>query len=193
MEQQQMKNHIAQTIAMHKKMVENLEAEGIAIIEDTANLIVNSIKNGGTLYICGNGGSAADAQHIAGEFIGRFLVNRKALPAVALSTDTSVLTCVGNDYSFEDIFARQVEGLMKKQDCLWAFSTSGSSPNVVKAAKLAKEIGAKIIAFTGRKNSPLEKISDVCLCAQADKTFAVQEIHQIAYHIICDLVEKQFS
>jgi len=188
-----MKKHIAQTIAMHRKMVDNLEAEGLDIILDTANLIVTSIKNGGTLYICGNGGSAADAQHIAGEFIGRFLVNRKALPAVALSTDTSVLTCIGNDYSFEDIFARQVEGLVKKQDCLWAFSTSGSSPNVVKAAKITQEIGAKIIAFTGKKNSPLEKLADVCLCAQAEKTFAVQEIHQIAYHIICDLVEKQFS
>lgn len=187
-----MKQHIINTIAMHKKLVDNLEANGVKIIEDAANTIVKSIKKGGTLYICGNGGSAADAQHIAGEFIGRFLVNRKALPAVALSTDTSVLTCVANDFSFEDIFARQVEGLMKKQDCLWAFSTSGSSPNVVKAAKCARKIGARIIAFTGRKNSPLEKIAHVCLCAEADKTFAVQEMHQIAYHIICDLVEKKF-
>jgi D-sedoheptulose 7-phosphate isomerase len=188
-----MKNEISQIIETHKKMVESLQSEGIKTIEDAANIIVESIKKGGTLYICGNGGSAADAQHIAGEFIGRFLVNRKALPAVALSTDTSVLTCVANDYSYEDIFARQVEGLMKKQDCLWAFSTSGKSPNVVKAAELAKKIGAKVIAFTGRKNSPLEKLADVCLCAEAEKTYATQEIHQIAYHIICGLVEKQFS
>jgi len=188
-----MKEEIAKIIENHKQMVETLEASGIEIIEEAADTIVKSIKNGGTLYLCGNGGSAADAQHIAGEFIGRFLVNRKALPAVALSTDTSVLTCVANDYSYEDIFARQVEGLMKKQDCLWAFSTSGSSPNVLKAAKLAKKIGAKIIAFTGKKNSPLEKLSDVCLCAEAEKTYAVQEIHQIAYHIICGLVEKQFA
>lgn len=188
-----MKEEIAKIIETHKQMVETLETSGIPVMEDAANTIVKSIKNGGTLYLCGNGGSAADAQHIAGEFIGRFLVNRKALPAVAFSTDTSVLTCVANDYSYEDVFARQVEGLMKKQDCLWAFSTSGSSGNVVKAAKLAKKIGAKIIAFTGKKNSPLEKLSDVCLCAEAEKTYAVQEIHQIAYHIICGLVEKQFA
>jgi len=188
-----MKKQISQTIAMHRKMLDNLEADGVKAIEDTAEIIIKSIKKGGTLYICGNGGSAADAQHIAGEFIGRFLVNRKALPAVALSTDTSVLTCVGNDYSFEDIFARQVEGLVKKNDCLWAFSTSGKSPNVVKAAKLAKKLGANVIAFTGRKNSSLEKLADVCLCAEADKSFVVQEIHQIAYHIICGLVERHFA
>lgn len=188
-----MKKIINQTIAMHRSMLDSLQAYSVETIEEIAKLLVKCIKKGGTVYICGNGGSAADAQHIAGEFIGRFLVNRKALPAVALSTDTSVLTCVGNDYSFDDIFARQVEGLMKKQDCLWAISTSGSSPNVVKAAKLAKKTGAKVIAFTGRKNSQLEKISDICLCAEGDKTFAVQEMHQIAYHIICNLVEKQFT
>ncbi|MEN6386686.1 MAG: SIS domain-containing protein [Phycisphaerales bacterium] len=188
-----MKEQINKIIEEHKKMVEELQENGIDTIEEIANVISKTIRKGGTLYICGNGGSAADAQHIAGEFIGRFLINRKALPAVALSTDTSVLTCVANDYDFEDIFARQVEALMKKQDCLWAFSTSGKSPNILKAAKLAKKIGAKIIAFTGKKNTPLEKISDVCLSAEAQYTYASQEIHQIAYHIICGLVEKQFS
>lgn len=174
-------------------MLDSLEADGIRIIENIAKTIIKSIEKGGILYICGNGGSAADAQHIAGELIGRFLKNRKSLPAVALSTDTSVITSIANDYGFDDIFVKQVEGLVKKQDCLWALSTSGSSPNVIKAAKLAKKLGAKVIAFTGRKNSPLEKIADVCLCAEADKTFAVQEIHQIAYHIICNLVEKHFA
>jgi D-sedoheptulose 7-phosphate isomerase len=188
-----MKKQIAQTIAMHRKMLDGLEADGIRIIEDIAKTIIKSIEKGGTLYICGNGGSAADAQHIAGEFIGRFLKNRKALPAVALSTDTSVITSIANDYGFDDIFVKQVEGLVKKQDCLWALSTSGSSPNIIKAAKLAKKRGAKVIAFTGRKNSSLEKIADVCLCTEADKTFAVQEIHQIAYHIICGLVERHFA
>jgi len=188
-----MKKQIVQTIAIHRKMLDSLEADGIRIIENIAKTIIKSIEKGGILYICGNGGSAADAQHIAGELIGRFLKNRKSLPAVALSTDTSVITSIANDYGFDDIFVKQVEGLVKKQDCLWALSTSGSSPNVIKAAKLAKKLGAKVIAFTGRKNSPLEKIADVCLCAEADKTFAVQEIHQIAYHIICNLVEKHFA
>jgi len=187
-----MKQQIIQTIAAHRKMLDNFEAGGVDAVAETANIIIKSIKKGGTLYLCGNGGSAADAQHIAGELIGRFLVNRKALPAVALSTDTSVMTSIANDYSFEDIFAKQVEGLVKKNDCLWTFSTSGKSPNVIKAARLAKKLGAKIIAFTGRKNSQLEKLSDVCLCAEAEKSFATQEIHQIAYHIICGLVEKAF-
>jgi D-sedoheptulose 7-phosphate isomerase len=188
-----MKEQIIETIKKHKKMVDALEAAGVNAIENAAKTIIESIENGGTLYLCGNGGSAADCQHIAGEFIGRFLLERKALPAVALSTDTSVLTCIGNDYGFDDIFARQVEGLVKKNDCLWAFSTSGSSINIIKAAELAKKRGAKVIAFTGRKNSNLEKISDVCLCAEAEKSFAAQEIHQIAYHIICGLVEKHFA
>jgi D-sedoheptulose 7-phosphate isomerase len=188
-----MKAQVIETIKNHRKMVDALEASGVDAIEKTAQTIIESIESGGTLYLCGNGGSAADCQHIAGEFIGRFLLERKALPAVALSTDTSILTCIGNDYSFDDIFARQVEGLVKKNDCLWAFSTSGSSINIIKAAELARKHGAKIIAFTGRKNSKLEKISDVCLCADAEKSFGSQEIHQIAYHIICGLVEKHFA
>ncbi|MFA6176328.1 MAG: SIS domain-containing protein [Phycisphaerae bacterium] len=188
-----MKQQIIETINKHKKMVDTLEVAGVGTIENIAKTIIASIEAGGTLYLCGNGGSAADCQHIAGEFIGRFLLERKALPAVALSTDTSVLTCIGNDYGFDDIFARQVEGLVKKNDCLWAFSTSGSSVNIVKAAELAKKRGAKVIAFTGKKNSKLENISDICLCAEAEKSFATQEIHQIAYHIICGLVEKHFA
>jgi D-sedoheptulose 7-phosphate isomerase len=188
-----MKELIRQTLADHRKMLENLQQTGIGTIEKAAKTIINCIEKGGTVYICGNGGSAADAQHIAAELIGRFLKNRKALPAVALSTDTSVLTAVANDTGFDNIFARQVQGLVKKGDCLWAISTSGKSPNVLAAAKLAKKRGAKIIAFTGKTNSPLEKTADVCFCAPNDKTFAVQEMHQVAYHIICGLVERHFA
>jgi len=193
MEKQQMKKQIVQTIAMHRKMLDNFETGCVKIIEKTAKTIISCIEKGGIIYICGNGGSAADAQHIAGELVGRFLRRRKALPAVAISTDTSVITSIANDYGFENIFAKQVEGLVKKQDCLWALSTSGSSSNVVKAAELAKKHGAKVIAFTGKKNSRLEKIADVCLCSENEKTFAVQEMHQLAYHIICGLVEQHFA
>jgi len=111
-----MKQHINQIIEHHKKMVDEFQKNGIKTVQAAADTIIRSIKKGGTIYICGNGGSAADAQHIAGELIGRFLVNRKALPAVALSTDTSVMTSIANDYSFDDIFAKQVEGLVKKYD-----------------------------------------------------------------------------
>ncbi len=188
-----MRKRIVQTIAIHRKMLDKFESDCVGIIEKTAKMIISCIEKDGTVYICGNGGSAADAQHIAGELIGRFLKNRKALPAVALSTDTSVMTSLANDYGFENIFAKQVEGLVRKGDCLWALSTSGSSPNIVKAAALAKKRGAKVVAFTGRKNSRLEKIADVCLCCENEKSFAVQEMHQIAYHIICGLVESHFA
>jgi D-sedoheptulose 7-phosphate isomerase len=156
-----------------------------------ASIIADAFKGGNRLYLCGNGGSAADAQHIAGEFVGRFRKERKALPAVALTTDTSVLTCIGNDYTFSDVFARQVEAMVKPADILWAFSTSGNSPNVVAAAQLAKTRGAKILAFTGKVNSRLEDIADVCLCVPSPTTSGAQEIHQLAYHIICDIVEQK--
>ncbi len=188
-----MKQTITETIDRHKKLIAEFEKTGIETVMQAAELITDSLKQKGCLYLCGNGGSAADCQHIAGEFVGRFRRERRALPAVAFTTDTSVITCIGNDYGFEDIFARQVEALVKSGDVLWAFSTSGSSANVVAAAKQAKEKGAKVIAFTGRANSKLEKTADVCLCADAQWTSSAQEVHQLAYHIVCDLVEQNFS
>lgn len=183
---------IFDTIETHKKMLVEFEQSGIEIIVSAARTIEKALKQDKTVYICGNGGSAADAQHIAGELVGRFKRERKALAAVALSTDTSILTSIANDYDFEDIFARQVEALLRKGDILWAFSTSGASKNVVKAARLAKEKGGMVLAFTGRADSELEKTADICFCAEDDSTARNQEIHQLAYHIICDLVEQSF-
>lgn len=188
-----MKNTIKEAIATHRRLVSEFEAGGVKPLMAAIELISESIRGGGCIYICGNGGSAADAQHVAGEFIGRFKVDRKALPAVALSTDTSILTCVGNDYGFEDIFARQIEGLARSGDVLWAFSTSGTSGNVIKAVKVAKERGVKILAFTGKKDTPLEAMSDVCISVDAEWSCQAQEIHQLAYHTICDLVEQQLN
>ena len=186
------KKRITEAIEVHKKMVAELQAEGSGVIEAAVEMIVDSLKGGGCIYICGNGGSAADAQHVAGELVGRFRAERKALAAVALSTDTSVMTSIANDYSYEKIFARQVEALINKGDILWAFSTSGSSANVIAAAEAAKEKGARILAFTGRAESRLEEIADICFCADGTSTARSQEIHQIAYHIICELVEQNF-
>jgi D-sedoheptulose 7-phosphate isomerase len=155
-------------------------------------MLIDCIKSGGCIYICGNGGSAADAQHIAAELVGRFVRERKGLPAVALTTDTSNLTSIANDYGFEHVFRRQVEALVDAGDVLWAFSTSGTSKNVLAAAKLAKEKGASVLVFTGKKDSPLEKLSDACICVEGP-TATVQEIHQVAYHILCDLVEEAFA
>jgi len=183
------KKQITETIETHKKLIAELEVSGIETIAAAAEAIIKSLKQNGRVYICGNGGSAADAQHIAAELLGKFERQRKALPAVALTTNTSVITSISNDYSYEHVFTRQVEALVRKGDVLWAISTSGTSANVIAAAKLAKEKGACIVAFTGRANSKLERIADICLCANGS-TARSQEIHQLAYHIICKLVEE---
>ncbi|MHC4215612.1 MAG: D-sedoheptulose-7-phosphate isomerase [Planctomycetota bacterium] len=185
-----MKQKVIDSIKTHKDMVVAFERNCVDSVVSAAEMIIKSIKVGGCVYICGNGGSAADAQHIAGEFVGRFLKDRKAMPAVALTTDTSLITAIGNDYGFDDIFRRQVEGLVGADDVLWAFSTSGSSANIIAAAKLAKDTQAAVLAFTGRADSELEKIADVTIVINTPNSAPAQEIHQLAYHIICDLVES---
>ncbi|MHC4680229.1 MAG: D-sedoheptulose-7-phosphate isomerase [Planctomycetota bacterium] len=187
------RKHIAETVETHKKMVAEFEQRGIETIVSIAQALADALEQNGTIYLCGNGGSAADAQHIAGELVGRFCRERKALPAVALSTDTSVMTCIANDYSYEKVFARQVEALVGKGDILWAFSTSGSSANVIAGAEAARKRGTCVVAFTGTSNSELEEIADICFCAENESTARSQEIHQLAYHIICDLVERRFA
>ena len=187
------KEQIIESIETHKKMLAELKESGIETIAAAAEAIIKALKQNGTVYLCGNGGSAADAQHIASELVGRFSRERKALAAVALSTDTSILTSIANDYAYENVFARQVEALVREGDILWAFSTSGTSTNVVKAAQLAKEKGALVLGFTGTTNSKLERIADICFCAGSESTARSQEIHQLAYHIICDLVEQSFA
>jgi D-sedoheptulose 7-phosphate isomerase len=189
----QTKKHITEAIEIHKKMTADFEKDGVETIAAVAEAITTALQQGGTVYLCGNGGSAADAQHIAGELVGRFTRERKALAAVALSTDTSILTCIANDYSYEKVFARQAEALVRKGDILWAFSTSGTSANVIAAVQVAQEKGARAIAFTGRSGSKLEHIADICFCADAESTARSQEIHQLAYHIICDLLERDFA
>jgi len=186
------KKKIIEAIERHKKKISELEAGGIETIAAAAEMIVKAFKQGGRVYLCGNGGSAADAQHIAGELVGRFERQRKGLAAVALTTDTSIITSVSNDYGYENVFARQVEALVGEGDVLWALSTSGSSKNVIAAAELAKKKGACVLAFTGTANSKLEQIADICFCANDKSTARSQEIHQVAYHIICGLVEQSF-
>jgi len=181
---------IQNAIKRHQVMVSDLLSQGLEPVQEAAQLVTSCIQQGGCVYLFGNGGSASDAQHIAGELVGRFYLNRKALPAVALTTDTAVLTAVGNDFSYENIFSRQVEALVKPGDLVWAFSTSGESANVIKAVTLAKTRQAKVLGFTGRENTPLEALSDVCICASDPSSARAQEIHQLVYHIICELVEQ---
>ncbi len=185
-----MKDRVAEIIRTHQRLVGEFEVASVETVVSAAEMIAECFRKGGSVYLCGNGGSAADAQHIAGEFVGRFRKDRKALPAVALTTDASVLTCIGNDFGFEDVFVRQVEAFVTSSDILWAFSTSGTSENVVTAVKAARKKSATILAFTGRRDTALESLADICLAVEAPTTAAAQEIHQLAYHIICELVDK---
>ena len=185
------RNQIVEVIETHQRMVAELQTSGIEKLAAAAEAIIKSLKQNGRVYLCGNGGSAADAQHIAGELVGRFERQRRALPAIALTTDTSVMTSIANDFGYENVFAKQVEALVREGDIFWAISTSGTSANVVEAAQLAKEKGACVLAFTGKTNSKLEQIADICFCADGS-TARSQEIHQLGFHIICKLVEQSF-
>jgi|TARA_B100001540_G_scaffold307689_1_gene321307 D-sedoheptulose 7-phosphate isomerase len=162
-------------------------------IEKSVIMITKSIKNGNKLVIFGNGGSAADAQHMAAEFVGRFMKERKSFPAIALSTDSSIITAIGNDYGFEKIFSRQIESLVKKGDVVIAISTSGKSQNVLQGIKTSKKHGAKIVSLTGKNSIKMKSISDVLLNVSSLKTSRIQEAHRTIIHIICELVEKKLS
>jgi len=184
---------IKQTVQQHREAIEALDEDSFGRIAEAAALLTESLSAGNRVYICGNGGSAADAQHIAAELVGRFERERKGLPVCALTTDTSALTSISNDYGYENVFARQADAFVKAGDIFWGISTSGTSTSVINAAKTARQKGAKILAFTGQKGSKLEQMADVCFCSGVERTATSQEIHQLAYHIICDLVEENFA
>lgn len=154
------------------------------------NVITYSLKNGGKILIAGNGGSASDSQHIAGELIGRFMKERKAIPAIALTADTAVLTCMGNDYGYDSIFARQVEGLGNKGDIFLGISTSGNSKNVIEAANKAKEMGLITIGLLGKDGGKLKDICDYNITFSYGETARVQEHHIMTYHLLCEFIEN---
>jgi D-sedoheptulose 7-phosphate isomerase len=151
--------------------------------------IVGSFTSDRKLMLCGNGGSAADAQHIAAEFVNRFEMERPPLPAISLSTDTSIITCIGNDYSFNDIFTKQIKAIGLEGDVLIAISTSGNSQNVISAAETARDMGIYVAGLTGGKGGKLKDVCDLCLIVPTDRTARVQESHILAGHIICKLVD----
>jgi len=153
-------------------------------------MVQDAVSRRGTLFFCGNGGSAADAQHMATEYVIRYMRNRRAYPAIALTTDTSLLTAAGNDFGFESIFARQVEALAKPGDLLIIHSTSGSSPNVLRAAEAARARGVPVLAFSARDGGPLRDLADHSVIIPTDRTDRAQELHLCIEHIICDLVER---
>lgn len=182
-------------IEEHMAAVELLmsDGNGLDAIHDIANYIVESLKNGGRLLICGNGGSAADAQHLATELVSKFYKERKALNAEAITVNSSTLTAIGNDYSFDFVFSRQIESRTKKGDIVLGISTSGNSENVVLALKAAKELGAKCIGFVGEKQCNLDEICDCIFHAPSKDTPRIQEIHILVGHIICEIIEKELA
>jgi D-sedoheptulose 7-phosphate isomerase len=162
-------------------------------IEKMGSFIVDTYHQGGKVVLFGNGGSVADARHIAGELVGKFLMERRALPALALHTNTSILTALANDYGYEMVFTRQVEALVNKEDTVIGISTSGNSPNVIEAIKAAKTKNARTIGLTGVKRGKLADVADLTVAVPSDSTPRIQETHITIGHIICELVERELA
>ncbi len=173
-----------------KKAVADTLADKIL---EAINLTRASYQKGGKLLLMGNGGSAADAQHIAAEFVGRYKKERRPVAALALTVDTSILTCVGNDYGYENVFSRQVEALAKKEDVVIGISTSGNSENVIRGVEKAREIGAKTIGLLGRQGGKLKDKVDLAIVVPSDNTARIQEAHITIGHIICEILDGEFE
>jgi D-sedoheptulose 7-phosphate isomerase len=186
-----MKDYIRIQIEETQKVMTNMLADAalLARVEAAANACIQAMKNGNKVLLAGNGGSAADAQHIAGEFVSRFAFDRPGLPAMALTTDTSIMTAIGNDYGYVKLFARQVQAHAKKGDIFIAYSTSGQSPNVIEALQEAKTRGVVCIGMTGNRGGPMQALCDHYLDVPSADTPKIQEGHAVLGHILCGLVE----
>ena len=183
-------SQIEESIALEEK----IKSEFSEKIVKLAEILNDCFKKGGKILLCGNGGSAADAQHIAGELVVRLRSDskRKALPAIALTVNPSILTAASNDFGFEKVFSRQVEALGKKGDCLLALSTSGESSNVNLAIKTARKIGMKTLALSGKKGGEMSRIADYSIIVPSSETQRIQEVHLLIGHIVCDLIERNY-
>lgn len=178
----------------HLAVVDQVFNELRPRIEHVADELTACLKNGGKVLVCGNGGSAADAQHIAGEFLNRFLMERKPYACIALTTDTSTLTAIGNDYSFDQVFEKQVQALGRAGDLLIAISTSGKAANVLRAVKAAREQNVRTVALTGGTGGPLASLADVCLSVSCtSRTPRIQEGHVMIFHALCELLEERME
>jgi len=183
-------NHVVREIEDSIKVKAKLVGEAAELIAQMAVVVARQLCAGGKLIIFGNGGSAADAQHIAAEFVGRYLVEREALPAIALTTDTSALTVIGNDYGFEQVFSRQIQALAKREDVALGISTSGDSQNVVRGLTVARELGLATLGLTGQNGGKLRNLVDLCLCVRSSATPRIQEVHILVGHILVGIAEN---
>ena len=180
---------VRDSIAVKQEALE----QNIDALEKVAQACIRCLKDGGTLFFFGNGGSAADSQHMAAEFIGRFQKERRALPAIALTTDTSILTSLANDYSYDIVFARQLEALGRKGDVAFGISTSGRSKNVIKAFEAARARGMTTVAFTGGDGGPVAAMADLRITVPSKITARVQESHGVLFHAVCEVVENALA
>lgn len=163
------------------------------VVQDAIGVVGDALERGNKIVFCGNGGSAADAQHLAAELVGRYLIDRAPLPALALTVDTSALTAIANDYSFDEVFARQLGGVGQTGDVLVAISTSGNSRNVLRAIEVAREKGIKTIGLTGQSGGQMRQLCDICICVPSDRTNHIQEMHIAVGHMVCGDVERRLS
>jgi D-sedoheptulose 7-phosphate isomerase len=186
--EQRVRRSIEASIAVKQLLLGT--AEVVSVMARVSEILIGALKNGNKPLLFGNGGSAADAQHIAAEFVGRFAFDRPALPALALSVNTSAVTAIGNDYGFDVVFARQIEGLGRAGDVAIGISTSGNSPNVLKAVAVAKKMGLHTVALTGATGGKLKSAVDYCICVPSNETPRIQECHILIGHTISELVEQ---
>lgn len=178
-----------QLIDEHEQTITAMKAECLTDISRFAEACREAIATGHTIYLMGNGGSACDCQHFAAELVGRFQKERQAMASVALTTDTSILTALANDYGFEVVFSRQVEALVRSGDVVVGISTSGSSPNILRGLAKAKEKGAFTVGMTGRSGGKMKSLCDVCICIPSDVTARIQEAHLLVEHLVCQRIE----
>ncbi len=184
-----MEDHIIKIFKESNRVKETFVNENLSKLVNIVEALTSALKAGNKILIFGNGGSAADAQHLAAEFVNRFVIERPPLPAIALTTDSSIITSIGNDYDFSEVFSKQIRAIGQPGDIAWGISTSGNSANVLKALEVAKKIGLVTIAFTGKDGGAIAKVADLSINVSSSVTARIQEAHITAGHAICDLVD----
>jgi D-sedoheptulose 7-phosphate isomerase len=188
-----MKNTVLNELNEHLTVFQDSKESLVEKIKEISILVIEKLNQGNKLIFCGNGGSAADSQHIAAEIVGRFKKERRSLPAIAITTDTSVITAIGNDYGYENIFKRQIEAIARKDDIFFAISTSGNSLNIINAIDTAKKSGCLVIGFSGLTGGKMNSMCDLMVNVKSNNTARIQEMHILIFHVICQLIDKNFS
>jgi len=188
-----MKNTILNELNEHLMVFHDSKDDLVEKIKEISILVIEKLNKGNKLIFCGNGGSAADSQHIAAEIVGRFKKERKSLPAIAITTDTSIITAIGNDYGYENVFKRQIQAIAKKDDIFFPISTSGNSSNIINAIDAAKKCGCLVIGFSGLTGGEMNSICDLMINVRSNNTARIQEMHILIFHVICQLIDENYN